>query len=324
VKYNTLGASRLEVSDICLGTMNFGRYTAQEDAFAIMDKAHELGINYFDTANSYGVAGHPGLTEEIIGSWFATGGSRREKTVLATKVFEGPDDWPNRSGLSVLNIVRTCEESLRRLQTDYIDILQMHHVDRRAGWDEIWEAYDLLKAQGKVLYAGSSNFAGWHIATAQNAARARKSVGLISEQSIYNLSQRTVELEVLPAARAYGLGVVVWSPLAGGLLARKSALPGGSGETRANARGDLSEGESAQLGRYFELADSIGTDPAQIGLAWVLANPAVAAVIVGPRTVDQLCSSAAASDVEFSPADLVALDVIWPGPGGAAPEAYAW
>jgi aryl-alcohol dehydrogenase-like predicted oxidoreductase len=230
MKYTHLGRTGLSVSRLCLGTMNFGPLTPPDDAQAIMDHAHEVGINFFDTANRYGGAqsppgqldesgqAHAGWTEEIIGDWFTRGGGRRERTVLATKVYGAMGDWPNDGKLSAVSIRRACEESLRRLRTDHIDLYQMHHVDRDTPWDEIWQAMEVLIAQGKVLYVGSSNFAGWHIAQANGAAAARHLLGLVSEQSLYNLLTRDIELEVLPAARAYGVGVIPWSPLQGGLL----------------------------------------------------------------------------------------------------------
>src|SRR5512141_1461338 len=216
--YTQLGRTGLTVSRLCLGTMNFGPKTTEEDSFAIMDKAHDLGINFFDTANVYGWKLGEGVTEQIIGRWFAQGGGRREKTVIATKVYGRMGDWPNQSRLSALNIRQAVEGSLKRLQTDHIDLYQMHHVDRNAPWDEVWQAMETLVEQGKVIYVGSSNFAGWHIAQANEAAAKRNFLGLVSEQSLYNLASRTVELEVLPACRGYGLAVIPWSPLAGGML----------------------------------------------------------------------------------------------------------
>jgi aryl-alcohol dehydrogenase-like predicted oxidoreductase len=155
--------------------MNFGPETSEEDSFAIMDRALEEEINFFDTANVYGWKLGEGVTESIVGRWFAQGGGRRDKVVLATKVYGLMGDWPNENRLSALNIRRACEASLRRMQTDHIDLYQMHHVDRDTPWDEIWQAMDLLVQQGKVLYVGSSNFAGWHIVKANEAARARHS-----------------------------------------------------------------------------------------------------------------------------------------------------
>jgi aryl-alcohol dehydrogenase-like predicted oxidoreductase len=218
MEYTRLGRTGLKVSRLCLGTMNFGPQTTEEDSFRIMDRALELGINFFDTANVYGWKKGEGWTEQIIGRWFAQGGGRRERTVIATKVYGGMGDWPNTSRLSALHIRQACEESLRRMQTDHIDLYQMHHVDRDAPWDELWQAMEVLVQQGKVVYVGSSNFAGWHIAQANEAAKSRHFLGLVSEQSLYNLIDRTIELEVIPACQHYGLGLVPWSPLKGGIL----------------------------------------------------------------------------------------------------------
>ena len=204
MEYRRLGRTALRVSPLCLGTMNFGPLTTEPDAFAIMDRALELGINFFDTANRYGGAKGPGTTETILGNWFVQGGDRREKVVLATKVFGPMTEWPNDGGLSARHIRAACEASLRRMQTDHIDLYQMHHVDRSASWDEVWQAMETLVEQGKILYVGSSNFAGWHIAQANEAAKARHFLGLVSEQSLYNLASRTIELEVLEACRFYG------------------------------------------------------------------------------------------------------------------------
>ena len=213
--YRHLGRTGLLVSPLCLGTMNFGPQTSEPDSFTIMHHALDAGINFFDTANGYGDS----ETEKIVGRWFAKGGGRREKVVLATKVYGNvAGEWPNDSKLSARHIRDACEASLRRLQTDHIDLYQMHHVDRATPWDEIWQAMDLLVAQGKVIYVGSSNFAGWHIVAANEAARQRNSLGLVSEQSLYNLNTRMIELEVIPACEAYGVGILPWSPLGSGLL----------------------------------------------------------------------------------------------------------
>jgi aryl-alcohol dehydrogenase-like predicted oxidoreductase len=208
MEYTHLGRTGLTVSRLCLGTMNFGPQTSEPDSHAIMDSAHENGINFFDTANVYGQDKGRGATEQIVGRFFAKGAGRREKTVLATKVYGNMTDYPNEGKLSALNIRRALDASLGRLQTDYIDLYQFHHVDRDTPWDEIWQAIDVAVQQGKILYAGSSNFAGWHIATAQEAARRRNSIGLVSEQSLYNLITRDLEVEVIPAAQANGLGVI--------------------------------------------------------------------------------------------------------------------
>jgi aryl-alcohol dehydrogenase-like predicted oxidoreductase len=318
-----LGRSGLLVSRLCLGTMNFGPETSEEDSRAIMDRALDEGVNFFDTANTYGWVKGEGVTEQIVGRWFDQGGGRRDKVVIATKLYGSMGDWPNQGKLSALNIRRACEGSLRRLRTDHIDLYQMHHVDRDTPWEEIWQAMDVLVQQGKVLYVGSSNFAGWHIAQAVEAARDRHSFGLVSEQSLYNLAERTVELEVLPACQAYGLGVLPWSPLAGGLLGGilRKAREGRSASEQARQR----------LGRHRErvqeyeaFCTELGERPAEVALAWLLRQPAVTAPIVGPRTMEQFEQALRALDVALDDKALDRLDQIWPGPGGPAPEAYAW
>ena len=329
MEHRTLGRLGLQVSPLCLGTMNFGwdePDTDEEAAHRIMDRALELGINFFDTANVYGwqKGGRvgEGVTEKIIGRWLATG-DRREKVVLATKLHGKMADWPNYSGLSALNIRRACDASLQRLQTDYIDLYQMHHIDRSAPWEEIWEAMEVLVQQGKILYVGSSNFAGWHIVRANELARSRNFLGLVAEQSLYNLTQRSVELEVLPACDAYGLGVIPWSPLAGGLLG--GALEKASEGRRASAafRKRVDENRS-RLEEYEKLCADLGESPANVALAWLLSNPVVTAPIIGPRTTEQLDASVRATEIELSEESLDRLDAIFPGPGGPAPEAYAW
>ena len=321
--YTQLGRTGLKVSRLCLGTMNFGPYTSEADSFAIMDRALELGINFFDTANVYGRKPGEGVTEQIIGRWLAQGGGRREKVVLATKVFGNMGDWPNESRLSAYHIKRACEESLRRLQTDVIDLYQMHHIDRRTPWEEVWQAMEQLVREGKVIYVGSSNFAGWHIAQAQGEARLRNFMGLVSEQSLYNLNARTVELEVIPACKHYGLGLIPWSPLGGGLLG--GALQKAAEGRRANENMAKNvEKNRAKLEAYEGLCRELGEKPADVALAWLLANPVVTAPIIGPRTAEQLDGSLRAVELTLSDETMKKLDEIFPGPGGQAPEAYAW
>jgi aryl-alcohol dehydrogenase-like predicted oxidoreductase len=322
VHYRRLGRTALRVSHLCLGTMNFGPLTSEDDSRVIMDRALELGINFFDTANRYGGDKGPGATEEIVGRWLVQGGGRREKVVLATKVFGPMTEWPNDGGLSARHIRQACDESLRRLQTDHIDLYQMHHVDRKAPWDEVWQAMETLVAQGKVIYVGSSNFAGWHIAQANGAAAHRNFLGLVSEQSLYNLAARTVELEVVPACRAYGLGVIPWSPLAGGMLGG-SLAEGEKGRRRSvNPR---FEKIRPQLEAWEAFCSELGEEPAAVALAWLLHQDGVTAPIIGPRTLEQLeGASLRASDLGLDADALHRLDEIFPGPGGTAPEAYAW
>jgi aryl-alcohol dehydrogenase-like predicted oxidoreductase len=325
MEYKRLGRTGLRVSPLCLGSMNFGTHTAEEDAFAIMERALELGLNFFDTANGYGGRPGEGFTERIIGRWLAQGGGRREKIVLATKVYNTMGEWPNQGRLSAYHIRKACEDSLRRLQTDHIDLYQMHHVDRDTPWEEIWQAMEQLVREGKVIYIGSSNFAGWHIAQANSIANARHFMGLVSEQSLYNLTARTVELEVLPACSAFGLGLIPWSPLAGGVLGGVLEKEKGDYDRRANP--DLQqrvERMRPQIEAYERLCRELGERPADVALAWLLHNPAVTAPIIGPRTIAQLNGAIRATEITLSPDHLVQLDQLFPGPGGAAPEAYAW
>jgi aryl-alcohol dehydrogenase-like predicted oxidoreductase len=323
MEYTHLGRSGLKVSRLCLGTMNFGWVTAETDSFAIMDKALEAGINFFDTANVYGWGKHKGATEEIIGRWFAQDDGRHDKVVLATKVYGNMGDWPNESKLSALHIKKACDDSLRRLQTDHIDLYQMHHVDRETPWGEIWQAMEVLVQQGKVLYVGSSNFAGWHITQAQETAKTRHFFGLVSEQCKYSLAERTVELEVLPACRAYGLGVIPWSPLGGGLLAGVEKIKTGRLASDKEWGKDL-EKYRKQLDAYEKFCRELDEKPADVALAWLLHNPVVTAPIIGPRTLDQLKGNLRSLEIKLSAESRKRLDEIWPGPGGEAPEAWAW
>ncbi len=323
MQYVRLGRSGLRVSRLCLGTMNFGPLTSEEDSYAMMDRALELGINFFDTANVYGWKLGEGITEQIIGRWFAQGGGRREKVVLATKVYNPMGNWPNESRLSILHIKRACEDSLRRLQTDYIDLYQMHHIDRDCPWEEVWQAMEQLYREGKILYVGSSNFAGWHITQAQEIAKQRHFMGLVSEQSLYNLTARMIELEVIPACQAYGIGIIPWSPLAGGLL---GGVLQGVKEGRRASEGIQKRIEQMRdkLEAWENLCKELGESPANVALAWLLHQPAVTAPIIGPRTVQQLDETMRCLEISLSEEVLKKLDEIFPGPGGPAPEAYAW
>ena len=313
--YTQLGRSGLKVSRLCLGTMNFGPHTSETDSFAIMDKALDLGINFFDTANVYGWKTGEGITEQIIGRWFAQGGGRREKVVLATKVFGRMGDWPNQSRLSALHIRQAAEDSLRRLQTDHIDLYQMHHIDRNSPWEEVWQAMEVLVQQGKVLYVGSSNFAGWHIARAQESAARRHFMGLVSEQSFYNLDVRSIELEVIPACKAYGLGVIPWSPLAGGLLGGVLQKIEQGRRTSKDVQEEI-EKKRPKLEAWEGLCREMGEHPADLALAWLLHNPVVTAPIIGPRTMEQLTGSLRALKIKINKATMKRLDEIFPGPGG--------
>jgi len=330
IKHKRLGKHGVLVSNLCLGTMNFGWHTSEEDSFKIMDRALELGINFFDTADVYGWEVEHGHTEEIIGRWLAQGGGRRDAIVLATKVYNPvnrkanlPEVNSDGRSLSAYKIRKHCEGSLKRLQTDLIDLYQMHHVDHDCPWDETWQAFDNLVKQGKVVYVGSSNFAGWDIATACQEAAKRGRMGLVSEQSIYHLANRTIELEVIPACRHYGLGLIPWSPLGrgllGGVLEQKS-----TGRRRGeNFEKKVTEMYS-QLEQYESLCRSLGHPPAEVAIAWLLHNPVVTAPIIVPRTMEQLESAVRATEIVLDEETLNRLDDIFPGPGGEAPTAYAW
>lgn len=323
MQYVHLGRTGVRVSPLCLGAMNFGPHTNEADSFKVMDRAMEVGLNFFDTANVYGGKKGEGVTEHIIGRWFAQGGGRREHVVLATKVYGRMGDRPNQGRLSALHIRQACEDSLKRLRTDYIDLYQMHHVDRETPWEEIWQAMEQLSREGKIIYVGSSNFAGWHLAQAQEMAKSRHFMGLVSEQSLYNLNERSVELEVIPACQAYGLALLPWSPLGGGLLA--GAL--GSVKEGRRASADLQrevEQLRSRLEAYEGLCRQLGEEPADVALAWLLHQPGVTSPIIGPRTLEQLEGSMRAMDITLSTETLKKLDHIFPGPGGPAPEAYAW
>jgi aryl-alcohol dehydrogenase-like predicted oxidoreductase len=319
-----LGRAGLQVSRLCLGTMNFGPYTEESESRAVMDRALESGINFFDTANVYGWKLGEGVTESIVGRWFAQGGGRRQQVVLATKVFGKMGEGLNQGRLSAYHIRQACDESLRRLQTDHIDLYQMHHVDRGTPWEEIWQAMEILVTQGKVLYIGSSNFAGWQLAQAQETAARRHFMGLVSEQSLYNLTERSIELEVVPACQNYGLGLIPWSPLAGGLLV--GAQPGAQERSRRQQDHVVERARKLeeQLDRYAAYCRELGHPPAELALAWLLHMPGVTAPIIGPRTPAQLDSALHAAEIELDDDVMDHLDAMWPGPGGPAPEAYAW
>ena len=322
MEYVSLGRTGLKVSRLCLGTMNFGPQTTEADSFAIMDKALDLGINFFDTADVYGWKKGEGITEQIIGRWFAQGGARREKVVLATKVYNDMGDWPNTTRLSALHIRRACDASLKRLKTDYIDIYQMHHVWRDAPWEEIWQAMELLVQQGKVIYVGSSNFAGWHIAKANEAAAKRGFLGLVSEQSIYHLLRRQIETDVLPACDDYGLGVIPWSPLGGGLL-------GGVLEKATQGR-RASEGMQHEIDKHRPkieawetMCKDLGDKPADVALAWMLQDKRITAPIIGPRTIEQLEGSLRSLEIKLDEPTNCKINEIFPG-HKSAPEDYSW
>ncbi|MBN1697086.1 MAG: aldo/keto reductase [Spirochaetales bacterium] len=330
VTYKRLGKHGVLVSSLCLGTMNFGWHTTEEESFRIMDRALDLGINFFDTADVYGWEVDHGHTEEIIGRWLGRGGGRRNSIVLATKVYNPANKKseryePNHSerNLSALKIARHCEASLKRLNTDVIDLYQMHHIDRDCPWDETWNAFDKLQTQGKIIYAGSSNFAGWQIATACQEASRRGLTGPVSEQSKYNLNCRMVELEVIPACSAYGLGFIPYSPVDGGMLAGFLDKIG-KGRRSGEWITDRIASEKEKIKKYEDFCKTLGHPPAEVALAWLLHQPGVTSPIIGPRTIEHLETAVRATEIPLDESALKVLDEIFPGPGGRAPEAYAW
>jgi aryl-alcohol dehydrogenase-like predicted oxidoreductase len=323
VEYVHLGRTGLSVSRLCLGTVNFGPIVGEHEAHVIMDASIDVGVNFLDTANTYGGSTAKGSTEEIIGNWFAKGGHRRRATVLATKVYEATGGGANEGGLSALNIRRALDASLTRLQTDYIDLYQFHHVDRTTPWDEIWQAVEVAISQGKIIYAGSSNFAGWHIAQAQAMAARRGLTGLVSEQSIYNLLTRDVELEVLPAARAYGLGFLAWAPLHEGILGGRPSEEGYGERRRFGRAAEAASQRASQIAQFEALASALGHEPGELALAWLLSQPGVTAPIIGPRNLEQLASAVRAASLTIDSTSLGRLDEIFPG-HQPAPEDYAW
>ena len=322
MEYTRLGRTGLKVSRLCLGTMNWPWLTTETEAYDVMSRSLDVGINFFDCANVYGGKRGEGLTEQVLGRWFKQDPSHRAKVVLATKVYGDMGPWPNQSRLSALHIRQACEDSLRRLRTDHIDLYQMHHIDRDSPWDEVWQAMQQLVQAGKVIYVGSSNFAGWHIAQANEAAKSRNFLGLVSEQTRYNLICRTPELEVIPACEGYGLGFIPWGPLMGGVLAGAAAKAKSGRRADGNAAKDLQKNLPKVLA-YEKLCAKHKLDPAQVGLAWLLHQKIVTAPIIGPRTVGQVDTAVAAMKLKLSADFLKKLDEIFPGPG-PAPEAYAW
>jgi aryl-alcohol dehydrogenase-like predicted oxidoreductase len=324
--YRHLGRSGLQVSRLGLGTMNFGYLADEPSSFAVMDAAFDAGIVLFDTADVYGGPQSPdmargyGISEQTVGRWLRHSG-HRDDIVLATKVYQPMGLGPNDRRLSAYHIRRACEASLRRLQTDHIDLYQMHHVDRATPWEEIWQAMEQLVREGKISYVGSSNFAAWDIALAQSAATTRYFLGLTSEQSLYNLAVRAVELEVIPALRHLGIGLIPYSPLHAGLL---------TGVLAAEAQGRLApnqlprvDAHRDQLQSYEDLCREVGANPADVALAWLLHNPVVSCTIVGAMTIDELHADLGALSVRLDEDTLRRLDRIWPGPG-EAPQAYSW
>lgn len=322
MEYVRLGRTGLKISRLALGTMNFGPHTPEGESFDILDRAAQDGVHFIDTANTYGGKGQQGATESLLGRWLSQSG-RRQRVVLATKVYGRMGEGPNERRLSAYHIRQACEDSLRRLHTDHIDLYQMHHIDRETPWEEIAQAFEQLIREGKVLYTGSSNFAGWHIAHGDAKLKEQGLLGLVSEQSLYNLMQRMVELEVIPCCRHLGLAFLPYSPLAGGLLNGLRGKADGLRRNQPLLHRDF-EKHREKISSFEAFCDELGEEPAHVALAWLLHNPAVTAPIIGPRTVGQYEGALRALEIKLGAEELEWLNTLWPGPGGEAPEAYAW
>ena len=323
MEYVQLGRTGVKIAPLTLGTMNFGPWQEEQASYKVMDRALEHGLNLWDTANVYGFDKGKGLTEEIIGRWMKERGNR-DQIVLATKLYGAMGDGPNDRGNSAFNIRQAVDASLKRLQTDRIDLIQMHHIDRTAPWEEVWQAFEVLVQQGKVLYVGSSNFAAWNIAQANEMARHRNFLGLVSDQSVYSLRNRHIELEVIPAAKAYGMASIPWSPLGGGMLAGIFSVKDGSVRRQREKLLEAAEPLRPQIEAYEQLCRDIGHDYADVALAWVCQQDGITAPIIGPRTIEQLDANVKSLDITLDDETPKKLDEIWPGPGNQAPEAYAW
>lgn len=315
--YRNLGRSGVKVSPLCLGAWQFGQRSSEEESFRLIDIALERGLNFLDTANVYG----SGLSETVIGKAFQANG-QRHRWFLATKFMGSMDAAdPNARGVSRHHIVEACEASLRRLQTDYIDLYQFHDPNSQAGIpiDESLRALDDLVRAGKVRYLGTSNFSAWHLVESLWAA---KEYGLnrpISEQPAYNLLDRRAEREVIPMARSYDLAILPWSPLAQGFLTGKYRR----GETQpADTR--LAAGVSANSGEHaverafdlVEVLESLAQEKnipvSQLSLAWCIQQPGITSAIIGPRTLEQLEDNLAALDVKLTEEDFQRIDAVSP------------
>lgn len=314
MEYTNLGNTHLKVSRLCLGTMNFGVKTEEKQAFRIMDMALDAGINFFDTANNYGMTIHKeGITEQILGRWFAQDRSKRQRVVLTTKVHEcmrNPLDGPNdEQGLSRFKIRRHFEESLKRLGTDHVEIYFMHHYDRQMNMEEVADTFAWLIAQGRVDYMGTSNFPAWALADLCTMTEYRHIPGPVCEQHKYNLMCRTAELEVIPSVRKHKVGLVTYSPLGNGMMKKCGEPSEGSGQE--------------PLAKFAALCRELGEKPADVAIAWILHNPTVTAPIMGPSTPEQFTGTLKALEIRLPQDFLEKLDEIFPGPG-EAPESYAW
>jgi aryl-alcohol dehydrogenase-like predicted oxidoreductase len=334
MEYTKLGRSTMSVSKICVGTMHFGPKASEEESHAILDRALEMGINFIDTANVYGGDAGPGRSEEIIGSWLAARPGVRDEIVLATKVYNPMGDLGiarDELGFSAYKVRKHLADSLRRLQTDHVDLYQVHHIDEQVSAEELWGTYERVVADGDVLYAGSSNYSGWGLARAQMQAWQRGFVGFVSEQTQYNLLSRVPEMEVLPAAQEFGIGVIVYMPLGGGLLTGKTESFSGSRTRQVEEEYGISLGpDNNQFRDFSSLCREIGEPEHVVATAWVLQHPAVDSAIVGVRTVDQLDGLDRAAELVLDASAMERLEDLFDiNRGrtigkGRSPQAHSW
>lgn len=325
MEYRNFGRTGMKVSSLCMGCMYFGAKTPEQDAQKLFDACIDAGINFFDTANVY----NRGTSEEVLGRILAKSGSR-EKLVVATKVHGTmDDDDPNASGNHRRHIIEQCDASLKRLQTDYIDLYQIHRPDSQIPIDETLRALDDLIRAGKVRYIGTSTYAAWQ---SVEALWTSKELGLnrfVSEQPPYNLADRRIERELLPMAQTFGYGIIPWSPLAGGLLTgkygRDKQAPEGAryaDPSRRNAAQRVTEQLYDALEGFEKVAKEKGVSMSQLALAWVMNQPGVTSPIIGSRTMEQLQDNLKAVDVEITDADRSAIDEVVP-PGSAVSDFYS-
>lgn len=333
MQYEKLGPTNLRVSRIGLGTMTFGVTTTEKEAHRILDQAVELGINLIDTSNDYGKPVW-GLSESIIGKWLSNSPAKRDKIVLATKVYQEkpvPRFVNEEAGLSAYKIQKQIEESLQRLNTDHIDLYQLHHIDRNISGEELWGTLARLMDQGKVIYSGSSNYNGWGLAKHHIEAKQQQQLGFVSEQTMYNLICRYSELEVIPCAQAFNIGILAYMPLAGGILAGGERQMQNSRASEVMKWYGLDEkAYGSRLAQYHAFCNELHIPYNAMAIAWTLSKPQVTSTIVGIRTTTQFDGIIDALSAGLSEQNIAYLEQLFPISAGkqlrdlSTPEAYAW
>jgi len=309
MEYVSFGKTGIRVSPVCLGTMTFGKEADESTSFKLMDRAFDAGINFFDTANIY----NKGVTEKMVGKWLKP---RRDRVVLASKVHFSTGDGPNDRGSSRRHILMEVDKSLSRLQTDWLDILYLHHWDSETPVEETLSALTTLLEKGKVHYCGVSNFAAWQVMKALGVSRAGGFAPISAIQPMYNLVKRQAEVEILPMALSEGLAVCPYNPLAAGLLTGKYSR-GEKGRLSENSMyktryGDPVYRETA--GRFVAYAAEKGRSPAALAVAWVMAHPAVTSAIIGARNLEQLADTLGCLDIVLTPEEWSDISALSPEP----------